>query len=113
MDYIIAIIGGGVGAAIVSVVGSLLLARQARRYAEQDAESADIKAMKAGMKWLLYDRIRHVGMKYIEDGCVDFDDRRILGEMWNVYHHGLEGNGDLDDMMKAVRALPLKKEGKA
>ena len=36
MDNLIAIISGGVGAAIVSVVGSLLLARQARRFAKED-----------------------------------------------------------------------------
>lgn len=108
MDYIIAIIGGGVGAAIVSVVGSLLLARQARRYSREDEESADVKALKAGMKWLLYDRIRHLGLHYIEQGCVDFDDRRRLREMHVVYHDGLGGNGDLAIIMRQVDDLPLK-----
>ena len=111
MDYVIAIIGGGVGAAIVSVVGSLLLARQARRYAEQDTETEELAALKQGMKWLLYDRIRFLGLAYIEDGAVDFDDRRVLREMHRVYHEGLGGNGDLAIIMRQVDDLPLK-EGK-
>lgn len=36
MDILIAIIGGGVGAAVVTVVGQLLTARQMRRYARED-----------------------------------------------------------------------------
>lgn len=109
MDYVIAIIGGGVGAAIVSVIGSLLLARQNRKYQQQDHEDADMKALMAGMKWLLFDRIRYLGLKYIEAGEVDFDQRRILREMHTVYHFGLQGNGDLDQLMEAVSKLPLTK----
>ena len=108
MDYVMAIIGGGVGAALVSVIGSLLLARQNRKYQEQDHKDADMKALMAGMKWLLFDRIRYLGLKYIEAGEVDFDQRRILREMHTVYHFGLEGNGDLDNLMEAVGKLPLK-----
>lgn len=112
MEIALAIISGGAMAAIVTVIGQIYLAKQARRYQQEDTETADIKALKAGMKWLLYDRIRHVGLKYLADGSVDIDEKRILGEMWIAYHEGLGGNGDLDDLMKAVRALPLRKEAK-
>ena len=110
MDIVIAIIGGGVGAAFVTVIGQLLTARQARRYKQEDKESADITALKAGMKWLMYDRIRFLGLHYIEMGSVDFDDRRTLREMHTVYHFGLGGNGDLDNIMQTVDKLPLKQE---
>lgn len=36
MDYIMAIIGGGVGAAIVTVIGQIISARQMRKYANED-----------------------------------------------------------------------------
>lgn len=112
MDIALAIISGGAMAAIVSVIGQIILARQARRYQQEDHETADIKALKAGVKWLLYDRIRFLGLHYIEGGAVDFDDRRILREMFTVYHIGLDGNGDLDQLMQAVDRLPITKEGK-
>lgn len=108
MDIIMAVIGGGVGAAIVTVVGALLQAKQARKYELEDHEDANIKALKAGMKWLLYDRIRFLGLHYLSEGAVDFDDRRVLRQMHQVYHVGLEGNGDLDQIMIAVDKLPLK-----
>lgn len=112
MDVLIAIIGGGVGAAVVTVIGQLLTAKQARRYAQEDHESADMASLKAGVKWLLYDRIRFLGLHYVETGAVDFDDRRILREMHTVYHVGLDGNGDLDQLMQAVDRLPITKEAK-
>ena len=57
---------------------------------------------------MLYDRIRYLGLKYIQDGAVDFDDRRILKEMHDCYHERLGGNGDLDNLMREVNRLPLK-----
>lgn len=109
-EVVAAIVGGGVGAAIVTVIGQLLTARQARKYQAEDKEAADITALKAGMKWLMYDRIRFLGLKYVEEGVVDFDDRRTLREMHSVYHFGLGGNGDLDNLMATVDKLPLKQE---
>lgn len=106
MDIIIAIIGGGVGAAVVTVVGQLLTARQARRYRLEDTESADVRALKEGMTWLMYDRILYLAKRYIERGIVSFEDYRILTEMHRVYHDKLGGNGYLDEIMASVRALP-------
>ena len=63
------------------------------------------------LKFILYDRIRFLGQAYIAEGKIDFDDRRILNSMHKVYHNGLNGNGDLDELMKAVNALPLKMKG--
>ena len=63
------------------------------------------------IKFILYDRIKYLAQTYIAAGEVDFDDRRILNAMHKVYHGGLDGNGDLDDLMNAVGELPLKKKG--
>ena len=108
MDYLVAIVGGGVGAALVTVIGKLIENHLARKYKKEDKETEDMKAVKTALRYLLYDRIRYLGTKYIQEGAVDFDDRRILNEMHKSYHKGLDGNGDLDNLMKAVNALPLK-----
>lgn len=110
MDLWIAFLGGGAGAALVGVIGQVILAKQNRKYQQEDKESQELTALKAGMKWLLYDRIRYLGLHYIEAGEVDFDQRRILREMHKVYHYSLEGNGDLDQLIEAVGRLPLTKE---
>lgn len=110
----IAIIGGMCGgsaiAAIINQIGEAVRQKRKRKYDLADTESEDVKAIKAGLKWVMYDRIRYLGQAYIKDGCIDLDDRRILHEMHTSYHSGLGGNGDLDLLMGQVDKLPLKME---
>lgn len=65
-------------------------------------------AQNEGMKYMLLDRILYLGTHYINDGAVSFDDRKRLGDMHNVYHKRLYGNGDADAVMDGVYQLPLK-----
>lgn len=67
------------------------------------------EALRDGLKYMLLDRILYLGQKYIDRGEVSFDNRRRLGEMHEVYHKGLEGNGDADKVMDGVYELPLEK----
>lgn len=73
-----------------------------------DEQGQQLDALRGAMKCVLLDRIIHLGQKYIEEGEVDFDDRKRLRDMHTSYHQGLKGNGDADAIMKAVDALPLK-----
>lgn len=75
---------------------------------EQEEQGKQLDAMRDAMKCVLLDRIIHLGQKYIEEGEVDFDDRKRLRDMHTSYHQGLKGNGDADAIMSAVDALPLK-----
>lgn len=68
------------------------------------------KAQSEALKYVMYDRIKKLGSRYIEEGEIDFDDRRQLNERHAAYHNGLHGNGDLDDLMHRVNSLPLKGE---
>ena len=77
---------------------------------EKDMEDK-VNALVNADKYILFDRIRYLGQKYAADGEVDFDDRRILNQMHDVYHNELGGNGDLKELMETVNALPLKKAG--
>ena len=109
---ILAIIGGVLGgsavAALITQIGEGIRQKRKRKYDKTDGKDADMTAVKAGLKWVLYDRIRYLGLEYIAEGHVDFDDRRILCEMHRSYHDGLGGNGDLDNLMAGVNSLPLK-----
>ncbi len=98
-----AVIGG-----VISQVGEGIRQRRKRKYEKADGKDKDNQALKDGLKWVLYDRIRFLGQHYINAGQVDFDDRRILNEMHSCYHNGLGGNGDLDNLMRDVNTLPLK-----
>ena len=106
---IIGVLSGGIGAGVVTGIFTLLANRQKHKYERQDTETADVKALKTAMRYLMLDRIRHLGEKYLTAGEIDFDDRRLLNEMHDSYHNGLGGNGDLDILMQEVNRLPLKK----
>ena len=127
---LLAILTGGVAAAGVKLIDNLIqwwLERRSRKKdateeaqrKEEEAAKAALDAQKCadtellhatadGVKWMLYDRIKYLGTRYIDDASVDFNDRRLLHEMHKVYHYGLHGNGDLDLIMDAVDALPTK-----
>ena len=98
-----AVIGGA-----ISQLGESIRQRRKRKYDKDDGKDKDIEALKAGLKWVIYDRIRYLGQTYITAKKIDFDDRRILNEMHKCYHNGLGGNGDLDNLMGEVNKLPLK-----
>ena len=109
---LVAIIGGLLGgstvAAIINQIGESVRQKRKHRFDTEDAKDDDIVALKTGLKWVIYDRIRYLGQTYITAKAIDFDDRRILNEMHKCYHDGLGGNGDLDNLMKEVNTLPLK-----
>jgi len=107
---VVALVAGlaAIFGALIAQLGEGIRQKRKRKYDKDDGKDKDIEALKAGLKWVLYDRIRFLGQKYTNDGSVDFDDRRILNEMHKSYHDGLGGNGDLDNLMSEVNKLPLK-----
>ena len=113
MQILLAVIGGLLGgsavAALINQIGEGIREKNRRKYAKDDKSREDLTALKSGLKWVLYDRIRYLGQAYLREGEIDFDDRRLLGEMHKSYHDGLGGNGDLDTLMQSVNDLPLKK----
>lgn len=102
------LLGGSAVAALINAIAEGIRQKRKRKYDKDDGKDRDNQALKDGLKWVLYDRIRHLGQKYISNGSVDFDDRRILNEMHKSYHDGLGGNGDLDNLMGEVNRLPLE-----
>lgn len=112
-DAIIVALVAGLSAivgALIAQIGEGIRQRRKRRYDKTDTNEAMMEAVKDGLKWVLYDRIRHLGQKFIAAGSVDFDDRRILNQMHKSYHDGLGGNGDLDNIMSEVNRLPLEQQ---
>lgn len=120
MTLFIAIITSGAFAAIVTGIFELLRFRRERKAKKEDTAALNIeqrlKAIETqtnvqsdALKYVLYYRINRLGQKYISNGNVSFEERRILNSMHDVYHNGLKGNGDLDILMNEVNSLPLKK----
>ena len=118
-SVVLAIAGGAAGAALINGMNERKLHKLQRKEALEDKEAQNteeqlkelktkVDALVESSKYIMFDRIRWLGQQYINAGEIDFDDRRILHAMHQSYHNGLGGNGDLDKLMEAVFALPLK-----
>ena len=128
MEIVLAILGGGVGTALVGGLFTLLRWRLDRNAVREDRaveatnlscnargqEIRDLKKLVGVLmeadRTLLYDRIKHLGKSYIARGYVTIEELEDLQLMHGVYHDRdkLNGNGFLDNLMKAVHSLPLK-----
>ena len=121
-ELIIAFLGTGIGAGIM-VIAQMLLNRKWQKEDKKEAKkdrteeiitkldqlSADVKHVKAANKSILSDRIKWLGTKYLDDGEIEFEDRRNLHDLHDAYHNHCGGNGDYDILMRDIDALPLKR----
>ena len=74
---------------------------------DKEIYDADLKnrCLQAGLREMLYDRIKYLSKKYISDGKIREEEYKSLKRMWTVYHEDLEGNGFLDEEMQKVDKL--------
>lgn len=108
-EIIIAVLGGSALSALITQVGNYISDRRKRKDVVEDRTEDKDAALKQGIKLLLADKIQYLGLRYIEEGEVTFSNKKMLNEMHSVFHNGLGGNGDYDDLMEEFNELPLKR----
>lgn len=123
VDWIIELFSGAVGAALVAGIFGLITWKWNRKASREDkAQTASVancvqrgeeinainikvNALIVADRTILYDRIKHLAKAYIKKGWVSVEDYEDLKRMHKVYHDELDGNGFLDDLMRAVTKL--------
>ncbi len=108
-EIIIAVLGGSALSALITQVGNYISDRRKRKDVVEDKAEDKDAAIKQGMKLLLADKLQYLGLRYIEEGEITFTNKKMLNEMHKVYHSGLGGNGDFDDLMEDLNELPIKR----
>lgn len=109
IEIIIAVLGGSALSALITQVGNYISDRRKRKDVVEDKAEDKDAVIKQGMKLLLADKLQYLGLRYIEEGEITFANKKILNEMHKVYHSGLGGNGDFDDLMEDLNELPIKR----
>lgn len=102
-DVFMAILGGGIGAAIVSIIGSYILNRQLHRYEKEKEDSLERKALKA----LLHDRIYDECTRVLAEGQIRSDEYTNLLYLYQPYKE-LGGNGVCEKLISSVEKLTIK-----
>ena len=121
MQWLLTILGGGVGTALVGGGFTLLHWKLNRKAAREDRavelgleENRELKRLVGVLveadRTILYDRIKHLGKSYIARGYITVEELEDLNLMHEVYHNKekLGGNGFLDALMHTVHALEVK-----
>lgn len=114
MDIVIAILGGSMGAAIVTGLSNLIqwrlnrgAAKEDKQAAQQTAEAQRLNSIANALRLLLYNDIKHQSKQYIRDKSITTEDLEDILEMHRLYHDDLGGNGFLDSVIHQVRKLPI------
>ena len=96
---------------IITLILSRVISKKLNS-ADAKAEQAkrETEAIAEGVKALLRDRLLQGYKHYIEKGWADMDDRSNMENVWRLYH-ALGGNGDMNDLRRTFRHLPMAKDG--
>ena len=98
----------GVGVAMVNMISSIIGLRMNHKNKQQQEKLQADRRYNAGVRVLLYDRIKHLGKDYIAQGYIHSEDLEDLMQMHKIYHDDLGGNGFLDSVMEQVKSLPIE-----
>ena len=104
MNIVLAVISGGVGAAIASGIMALYKIKRAHEKSDQKDD------ILAALRYIMLYVIRNQAIEFIRDGSVSWEDRKMLHKWHDLYHNKLGGNGDATLLINQVNALPLKTE---
>lgn len=105
-EGILAVLGGGMGAALVTGLWTMVQYKLRRRDEHSDRVDAQKKALRYIMLYIIEERAK----EHIRNGAISMEARRSLHHWHELYHNGLGGNGDADTLMGQVDRLPLKME---
>ena len=95
-SVIIAILSSGALSALISGLFTMLAQRKRKD-----------TGISAGVRQLLYDRIKYLCKEHLKRGYIASNDLEDLVRMHKIYHDDLDGNGFLDDLMSEVRKLEV------
>lgn len=107
-ELVLALISGGVGAAIAGGIMGLITYKVKRHDEKKDKQSGTCALHTTAIRYLMLYIIREECEKHIQRNGISYEDRRMLHKWHEVYHKELGGNGDADLLMAAVDDLPLK-----
>lgn len=106
MEIWIAVLGGGVGVAIVEAIKTIII-RKMDKQSDKESDIAElVKTLCKNQRMMLYIEIKSLCKRHCAAGEIASDDLEDIMEMHNVYHK-LGGNGYLDNYMEQVKSLKI------
>ena len=102
--------GGTILGAGLTALGAYILYRRKHKDSRRDAKEDKSDNVTKALRYLMLYVIEERGKELIALGYATFEQRRRLRHWHDLYHKGLNGNGDADQLMDKVNALPYEPE---
>ena len=103
----------GVQGAITTIIALVITRKMNKADAKADQARRETTAIAEGVKALLRDRLLQGYKHYVNDvRWADEDDRSNMENVYKQYH-ALGGNGDMKDLRRTFRHLPMVEGGPA
>ena len=103
----------GVQGAITTIIALVITRKMNKAEAKEDQARRETTAISEGLKALLRDRLLQGYKHYVNDvRWADEDDRSNMENVYKQYH-ALGGNGDMKDLRRTFRHLPMVEGGPA
>lgn len=103
MQYLITFLTSAAGAALIAGLFGVIQYRMKRADDNNDKKNAERKALRYLMLFIIEERCK----EHIANGEISLEALRLLHHWHDVYHNGLGGNGDADDLMHRVENLKI------
>ena len=100
----------GIPSVITLIITRIITRRLSDAESKAEVTQKRSDAIALGIRALLRDRLLQGYKHYQEKGWADYEDRANLENVWQQYH-ALGGNGDMNDLRRAFRHLPVCKGG--
>jgi hypothetical protein len=100
----------GIPSVITLIITRTITKRLNKAESKADEAQKRSDAIALGIQALLRDRLLQGYKHYQEKGWADYDDRANMENVWQQYH-ALGGNGDMNDLRKTFRHLPVSRGG--
>ena len=103
MQNFTAFLSSAGGAALIAGIFGLMQYLRKRKDDKDDKKNAERKALRYLMLFIIEERCK----EHIAAGEITLEALRLLHHWHDVYHNGLGGNGDADDLMHRVENLKI------
>ena len=92
--------------ALSTLISAMVSSKTAKEKAKADKDNEN-SAIVIAMRQLYYGNIKRHAKAYIATGHITTEELEDIIEEHRIYHDILGGNGFLDELMTAVKALPI------
>ncbi len=105
MDFVVSLVSGSMGAAVVAGVFGVVMYRLQKKDKQDEMKQAERKALCYVLLYIIEERAKEC----LADGNITLSELRRIHH-WHRVYKTLGGNGDADDLLNRLEALPIADE---